>query len=308
MRETAVTVTSSGATLSGTLTLPVGDGPFPAALLVPGSGPIDRDSNHKRQRLEVTRSLAVALAGAGVASLRYDKRGVGASEGDFLRAGFLENADDVEAALGTLASSPGIDADRVVVVGHSEGALLATIVASRSELPAGVILLSPSATPGEELLRWQARQLAPSLPAPVRLLLRVLPGDLESRVARNHERIKATTEDVARIGGARLNARWHREFMAYDPRPDLARLTVPVLAVTGGKDLQTDPADLATVASLIAGPVETHEVPDVSHLLRHQPGRASLAAYKEELRRPVDPRVLDLVTAWVARLLAPVGG
>jgi len=305
MRETAITFTTAGLTLSGTLMLPAGDGPFPAALLLPGSGPVDRDSNHRRMPLDVTRQLAVALAETGVASLRYDKRGVGRSEGDFMSAGFLGNADDAEAALGVLAARPEVAAARVVLVGHSEGALLATIVAARSDVPAGVALLSGSATRGEELLRWQARQIEPSLPPVARLLFRVLPGDFESRVAKNHVRIKATTADVARIGGQRLNARWHREFMAYDPRADLARLTVPVLAVTGGKDLQTDPADLTAVAELVPGPVETHEVPDVSHLLRRQDGPASLAAYKKEVRQPVDARVLELLTGWTARVLAP---
>ncbi|WP_324649920.1 alpha/beta hydrolase family protein [Georgenia sp. H159] len=306
MRESTLTFTSSGHTLQGTLTLPDGDGPFPAALVVPGSGPVDRDSNHKQQRLDVTRQLAETLSRAGLATLRYDKRGVGQSTGDFLATGFLDNADDVEAALAALASSPAVDPGRVVVVGHSEGALLATIVAARSAVPAGVVLLSGSATPGEELLRWQARQIAPTLPALVRLLVRVLPGDLESRVAKNHRRIKATTTDVARIGGPRVNARWTREFMAYDPRPDLARLTVPVLAVTGGKDLQTKPEDLAVIAETVPGPVETHEVPDVSHLLRHQAGPASIAAYKKEIGQPLDTRVLAFMSDWTVRLLAPV--
>lgn len=305
MRETAITFTSSGHTLSGTLALPDGAGPFPAALVVPGSGPVDRDSNHRRMPLDITRQLAVALGEAGVATLRYDKRGVGASEGDFLSTGFRENADDAEAALAALASSADVDASRIVVVGHSEGALLATMVGARSDVPAGVVLLSGSATPGEKLLRWQARQIAPSLPAVARLLFRVLPGDFESRVAKNHVKIKATTADVARIGGQRLNAKWHREFMAYDPRTDLARLTVPVLAVTGGKDLQTDPTDLDAIAELVPGPVETHEVPDVSHLLRRQLGPASLGAYKQEIKQPVDERVLELVTAWTTHLLTP---
>lgn len=305
MLESTLTFSSSGHTLSGTLTVPAGPGPFPAALIVPGSGPVDRDRNHKRQRLEVTRRLADALTGAGLATLRYDKRGVGQSEGEFLRAGFDDNADDAEAALDALASSPAVDSGRVVLVGHSEGALLAGVVAARSELPAGVVLLSGSATPGEELLRWQARQIAPSLPAPVRLLVRLLPGDFESKVAKNHVRIKATTTDVARVGGVRLNARWTREFMAYDPRTDLARITVPVLAVTGSKDLQTRAEDLAVIADLVQGPVQTHELPDVSHLLREQHGPASLAAYKKEIRRPVDPRVLELVTDWATRLLHP---
>ena len=303
-----ISIRSGGHTLAGTLTVPEGPGPFPAVLLVPGSGPVDRDSNVKRLPLDVTGQLARALAGAGLATLRYDKRGVGASTGEFRSAGFLDGADDAEAALELLATTPRVDPGRVLVLGHSEGALLAGMVAARSGVPAGVVLLSGSATPGEELLRWQARQIAPTLPAVVRAVLRLMRTDLEKRVAKNHQTIRATTTDVARVDGARLNARWHREFMAYDPRVDLARIHVPVLAVTGTKDLQTPVGDLATIASIVPAPVETHEVPDVTHILRRQDGPASLSAYKQEVRRPLDDRVVTLVTDWAVRQVGAAVG
>jgi pimeloyl-ACP methyl ester carboxylesterase len=189
------------------------------------------------------------------------------------------------------------------VAGHSEGALLAAALAARGAPLAGLVLLSCSATPGEQLLRWQARQIAPSLPAPVRGLLRLLRTDLEAKVAANHAKVRATTTDVARIGGARINARWTREFLDHDPRADLARVTVPVLALTGGKDLQVDPADLDVLAATVPAPVTVRRLPDVTHTLRRQPGPASLRAYREELRRPVDPTVLDAVTGWCSALV-----
>ncbi|PFG41122.1 hypothetical protein ATJ97_3670 [Georgenia soli] len=303
-----ISIRSGEHILAGTLTVPEGAGPFPAVLLVPGSGPVDRDSNVKRLPLDVTGQLARALAGAGLATLRYDKRGVGASTGEFRSAGFLDGADDAEAALEVLAAAPGVDPERVLVLGHSEGALLAGMVAARSGVPAGVVLLSGSATPGEELLRWQARQIAPTLPAAVRAVLRLMRTDLEKRVAKNHRTIRATTTDVARVDGTRLNARWHREFMAYDPRVDLARIHVPVLAVTGTKDLQTPVGDLATIASTVPAAVETHEVPDVTHILRRQDGPASLSAYKKEVRRPLDDRVVRLVTDWAVRQVGAAVG
>ncbi|MGR6965428.1 alpha/beta hydrolase family protein [Geodermatophilus sp. URMC 61] len=289
--------------LAGTLTLPDSSAPVPAVLLASGSGPIDRDSNHRRARFDVSRQLAHALAAAGLASLRYDKRGVGETPGDWRAAGFTDNVEDLGRALDALAARPEVDADRVLLAGHSEGALLAAAVAGqaggrRGAPVAGVVLLAMSATPGEELLRWQARRIAPTLPAPVRGLLRLLRTDLEARVAANHERIKATTTDVARIGGARLNARWHREFLAHDPRTDLARLTVPVLALTGDKDLQVPADDLAVLAATVPGPVETRRVPDLTHTLRRQERAPSMRHYREELRRLVDPELLDTVVAW----------
>ena len=300
MRDVPVQV-AGDTPLAGTLTLPDAAPPVPAVLLAPGSGPLDRDSNHRRARFDVTRQLAHALAGAGIASLRYDKRGVGGSPGDWRAAGLHDNVEDLAAALDVLRARPEVEPHRVLLAGHSEGAILAASLAARGATVAGLVLLAMSATRGEELLRWQARQIAPTLPAPVRFLLRLLRTDLEAKVAANHVRIKATTTDVARIGGARINARWSREFMAHDPREDLARITVPVLAVTGAKDLQVRPEDLAVIAEVAGGPVETHLVPDLTHTLRRQPGAASMSAYRKELRSPVDAALLATVAEWCAR-------
>ncbi|MGY1723548.1 alpha/beta hydrolase family protein [Blastococcus sp. SYSU DS0533] len=307
MRDVPVQV-AGAAPLAGTLTLPDAPLPVPAVLLASGSGPIDRDSNHRRARFDVARQLASALADAGIASLRYDKRGVGGSPGDWRTAGLQDNVDDLGAALDALRTRPEVDAGRVLLAGHSEGAILAAALAARGAPVSGLVLLAMSASPGEELLRWQARQIAPTLPAPVRFVLRLLRTDLETKVAANHQRIKATTTDVARIGGARINARWHREFMAHDPREDLRRIDVPVLAVTGAKDLQARPADLAVIATTVRGPVETHLVPDLTHTLRRQPGPASMSAYRRELKDPVDPEVLGTVVTWCERAITPADG
>jgi pimeloyl-ACP methyl ester carboxylesterase len=288
--------------LAGTLLLPAGPGPWPAVLLLPGSGPLDRDSDARRAPLGITRALAEALAAAGIASYRYDKRGVGASPGDWRRPGLWDGADDARAALRQLAARPEVDPGRLVLVGHSEGAILAAAVAADSDVPlAGVVLLSPTARRGEDVLVWQAEQVGPTLPAPVRTLLRVLRTDLVAAVQKNHARLRATTTDIARIKGVRMNARWHREFMAHDPSEHLRSLRLPVLAITGDKDVQAPPEDLRRVAELVPGPVEAHVVPDVSHLLRHQPASGSLRRYREEVRQPLDPRVLRLVLHWTGR-------
>ena len=285
--------------LGATLTLPADSGaPVPAVVLASGSGPLDRDSNDRRARFDVAAQLAGALAGAGLASLRYDKRGVGESPGDWRAAGLSDNVDDLGRARAALAARPEVDADRILLAGHSEGALLATALAARGAPVRGVVLLSASATPGEELLRWQARRIAPTLPRPVRAVLRLLRVDLDKKVAANHEKIKATTTDVARLGGAKVNARWLREFLAHDPRTDLARISVPVLAITGEKDLQVPTADLDVIAATVRGPVQVHRFPDLTHTLRSQAGAPSLGAYRKELREPVNPEVLGAVIQW----------
>ncbi|ATO13041.1 alpha/beta hydrolase [Micromonospora sp. WMMA2032] len=297
---------SHGHRLVGTLTRPDGAGPYPGALLLPGSGPLNRDGDHRRLPLGIQRDLAAALADAGTATLRYDRRGVGDSTGEFLRTGFHDNVEDAAAALAALAADPAVDSRKLFLVGHSEGALTAVALAARGVPLAGLVLVAGTGRTGAEVLRRQAALLLPTLPAPVRLLLRLTRTDLEAKVARNHEKILATTADVARIGGQRVNARWMREFLRYDPRPDLARVHVPVLAVTGDKDLQTDPADLAVIAAAAGGPVLTRLLPDVTHVLRRQPGPPSLRAYRREVREPVHRSVLDAVVSWLTARAADV--
>jgi pimeloyl-ACP methyl ester carboxylesterase len=289
--------------LVGTLTLPgEGVGPFPVVLLLTGSGPVDRDSNHKKLRLDITAQLAAVLAQHGYASFRYDKRGTGDSPGDWRASGLWDNVDDAATALGLLRGRPEVDVSRIFVAGHSEGAVQAVALAARDRSLAGIVLLAASARPGRDVLRWQAEAILPTLPRPVRFLLRLLRIDLAAKVSRNHAKLEETRSDVTRLGLVRINAKWFREFLAYDPADDLAKVDVPVLALTGAKDLQVDPNDLAVVAERAGGPVETHLLPDLTHTLRRQPGEPSLSRYRQEVRRPVDPDLTGIVMDWLGRV------
>ncbi|MEV0701172.1 alpha/beta fold hydrolase [Saccharopolyspora sp. NPDC050389] len=285
-------VADDGLPLIGTLTLPAGPGPHPAVLLLHGSGRLDRDANARGLRMGLGPPLAAALAERGIAALRYDRRGVGATSGDWRATGFTDNTHDAAAALRALAARPDIRADAIGVVGHSEGAVHAMSLGS-DPLVRAVVLLAGFARLGEDALRWQARMIARDLPAPVRPLLRALGS-------RHLARIKATGTDSARVHGLPVNARWFREMLGHDPRPGLAKIQAPVLAITGGKDIQVDPADLDEIRRLVPGEVEVHRIPDLTHLLRRDPGRPSVRAYRRLLRRPVDADLLAQVTGWLA--------
>ncbi|MDX3402254.1 alpha/beta hydrolase [Streptomyces sp. ME01-18h] len=307
MPETDLTVTADdGTSLAGTLSLPAGPGPHPAVLLLHGSGPLDREGNTPRLPLNLGRPLADALAAAGVAALRYDRRGAGSTPGVWEESGFTDNRRDASAALRALAAHPDIRPDAVGVVGHSEGALHAMTLAARQEV-AAVVLLAGFARGGEAAFRWQAASVFGGMPAPVRLLRRPL-GALGERVL---ARVKRTRTDVARIAGLRVNARWMREMLVHDTRDDLAAVpaAVPVLPVTGDKDVQVPPADLDEIRRLVpGGHTEIHRVPDLTHVLRRDTGRPTLRSYRRLLREPVDPELLALVATWLqARLREPSG-
>jgi uncharacterized protein len=296
VHESQLTVPAAdGVALAATLTLPVGPGPHPAVLLLPGSGKVDRDSNAGRVRMDLGHPLATTLARHGIASLRYDRRGAGDTPGDWHSVGFLDNRDDAAAALAALRTHPEIQPRAVGVLGHSEGAVHAMWLAAHAQAAAAV-LLAGYARPGEQAVRWQGARLAESLPRPLRPLLPLL-----RRIAnRQLTRLAATTTDSARVGGMRMNARWWREQLAYDPRPDLARIPVPVLAITGEKDTQVDPADLDVIAQLVPGGAETHRVPGLTHVLRRTDGPGSVFSYRKLLREPVDEAVLTNVAGWLA--------
>jgi pimeloyl-ACP methyl ester carboxylesterase len=281
-----------GLPLVGTLTLPAGPGPHPAVLLLNASGRLDRDGNTGRNRMELGPALAAALAEAGIATLRYDRRGVGATSGDWRATGFVDNRNDAAAALRALAARPDIRADAIGVIGHSEGAIHAMSLGANSGI-AAVLLLAGFARLGENALRWQAGNV---LPAPVRSALRALAN-------RQLTRIRKSGADVMRVAGMRVNARWIREIVAHDSRRDLVNIKAPVLAITGDKDIQVDPADLDEIRRLVPGEAEIHRIPDMTHLLRRDPGRPSVRTYPRLLRQPVDADLLALVAGWLTNRL-----
>lgn len=310
MTDVDITIPSGALTLRGTVTIADAPSPAttaPAALLVSGSGPLDRNSNTKRLAIDVMGQISGHLAANGITSLRYDKRGVGESDGEYLSAGLHDNIADARAALEMLKARPEVDARRVVVIGHSEGALIAAGLADDDQL-AGVVLLAGTARDGREVLVWQARQLAPTLPKPVRWLMKLLRQDIERSQVSKLDRIEASTDDVIRIQLVKLNAKWFREFMAFDPKSALRRAAVPVLAITGSKDIQVDPSDVGIMERTVPTAFTGHVIDDVTHLLRREDGPATIRTYKKQAKKPVDSGIVELLVEWItARTHKPVG-
>lgn len=308
MIETSVSIPTGDVVLAGTLATPGSTGPFPAALLVAGSGPLDRDGNHKRLPLGVSRELARVLDGAGWASLRFDKRGVGESTGDYLSTGFYDELADATAALNWLKTQPGITG--AIPVGHSAGALYAAAMQAQGDAAEGAVLLCYTVSTGEETLVWQAGEIGESVPRWAKALLRVFGTSIDKQQAKALAKLKNTTKDVVRIQGQRINAKWMREFLTYDPEPVLRMTTSEILAVTGSKDVQVNPSDIDAVARILGDRGTTMVIEDVDHTLRTETAaRSNPKRYKQQATRPIDARVAGTLASWLASTeIGSVGG
>ncbi|PTR25643.1 hypothetical protein C8K36_10673 [Rhodococcus sp. OK519] len=290
-----------GTVLAGTLTVPAGAEAGPVAVILSGSGEMNRDGDHAKLPIGLSRALAEALARNGIASLRYDKRGVPRSGGGYLSAGMSDNLADAAAAVEWLRTTGGFARNAVAVIGHSEGACLAAALGADREVdPAAVVLLACPAVTGREVLLWQSGKAVDGLPGPARAALRLVRVDVKAKQRKALDKLYRTTDDTARMGLRRINARWLREFLDFDPKPILQENSSPVLAITGAKDLQVDPDDLSRIAELVPTEVDTVRVPDLTHLVRRDPGAPSLRNYRRLVREPVDAEVLSLVADWTA--------
>ena len=300
VRERAITFSSHGRSLAGTLALPAADSGdrVPAALLVVGSGPIDRDSNLPRLQLRVTALIAERLAHAGIATLRYDKRGVGGSEGDYHATGLGDNIEDATQAYRALIAQPEVDADRTFAVGHSEGAVIALELAAGDLGLRGAVLLAGMAQTGEAVLRWQASRIAGHAPWLVRAILKVLRVDLEKVQSKRFSQLRSTTEDSVRIQLVKINAKWFREFLGHDPADALRRLTCPTLAITGTNDLQVDYHDIDRMAELAPEAVQGQIVQGMNHILRKGP--PSPQTYRKQTHLPLAEEALVTLEGWLA--------
>ena len=302
--EHDVSFYSGSQILTGTVTLPDSQGIFPGVLLIPGSGQVDRNENARKLAINAFREIATNLANKGIATLRYDKRGVGESQGDFWETGFYDNVSDAFTALHFFKFNEYIQPDHVFMLGHSEGAFIATRLAATGSDVAGVILLSGTAQSGEDVLLWQGEQAVKGMRGLNGFLIKMLHIDIHKAQRKQFDKIKHSTKDWYRVQLlAKINAKWVREFLEYNPADDLPKIQIPVLAITGSKDIQVNPSDLKRMAKLVKSEFEWHEVPDVTHILRTEAGESTLSTYRQQVQQPIDKRVLDFISDWLQRHL-----
>jgi pimeloyl-ACP methyl ester carboxylesterase len=298
--------------LAGTLTLPEGRGPFPAVVLISGSGPQDRDGTVFEHRPYLV--LADALTRRGIAVLRMDDRGVGRSSMGSPGATTSDYAGDIESALAWLRSRQEIDPARVGLVGHSEGAAIASLVASRDSAVAYVVLLAGQGVSGREVVVEQVRAISVAMGASAEQSQKAasLQRAIMDAVIAEPEGVglRASLDKITNSHGApplndiaigQITSPWYRHFLALDPAQALRTVRAPVLALLGGKDVQVTAAQNAPAlrAALAENPMASVEVlPGLNHLLQTaQTGRTDEYGRIEET---IAPAALVRIVDWIA--------
>jgi uncharacterized protein len=310
--------------LAGTLSVPNGKGPFPAVVLISGTGHNTRDEDVWGHKVFVI--LADALNRKGIAVLRYDKRGVGGSSGDYDSATTADFTSDAEAAVAWLKTQPQIDANRIGVLGHSEGGIIAPAVAAADKSVAFVVMVAGPCIRGDRLFVLQSAMTAKAYGAPDDYIAKrkVFDEELYSAI------VSAPTESAALERAKALIAQgvgdklvdqneaetlpqedtrpWERYFLAYDPAPTLTRLTVPVLALNGSLDVQV-PAKENLAAGRKAlknnSNATVMELPGMNHLL--QDAKTGAPNEYNDIEETMSPTALKIITDWLSAHTSPLG-
>jgi pimeloyl-ACP methyl ester carboxylesterase len=317
--EVVVENRTAGVKLAGTLTRPRTIAPAPAAVLISGSGPQDRDSTLFAHKPFLV--IADALTRQGMAVLRMDDRGVGGSSGNLQKSTLDDLAGDALAAVAFLKSRKDIDGAHIGLIGHSEGAVVAPLAASRSKDVAFVVMLAGTGVPGEEVLYRQGELIARSTGADETAI-----SEARELQRRSFAILRAEPQEAA--AAARIQAAWAadrdllppaartmidsqigalttaevRSFLFHDPAEVLRKLKQPVLALGGERDVQV-PSDQnlpAIRAAFEAGgnpDFSVRELPGLNHLFQ-KCNTCTVLEYGG-LEETFSPEALGIVVEWV---------
>lgn len=312
----------AGITLAGTLTLPATKGKHPAAILVSGSGPQNRNEEIMGHKPFLV--IADYLTRNGIAVLRFDDRGVGKSEGNFSTATEKDFSTDVEAAYNYLKQYKNIDRDKIGIIGHSAGGWCAFMLAGRNKEIKYVVSLAGMAVQGDSLMLKQAESIYKSNGMPdsiwqtlapkLRKRYTLLKQNKKPEILRKELYLNITeslsTKDLhnnqlkkqIKTEIQTMTSPWYLHMMKYDPIQDLKKITCAVLALNGEKDIQVD-ADInlssiqTTMQNNGNSNVTIKKYPSLNHLFQHcKTGKISEYADIEET---ISPEVLHDIVQWI---------
>jgi len=320
--EVVFTNKKAGIKLAGTLTIPSKTGVYPAVVLISGSGAQNRDEELMGHKPFLV--VADYLTRRGIAVLRYDDRGTAASGGDFSKATSADFADDAEAALDYLKTRKEVITDRIGFAGHSEGGIIAPIIAARRPKDVGfIILLAGTGVRGDSLLLLQSETILKvsgtddenirSAQNLNRKIYRMVAQGVDSAAIRKEiaksmagtGQSEGATATIIESQISRLSTPWFRYFIKYDPVPTLTKVKCPVLVMNGEKDVQV-PAGINTKAiekALKQGgnnQVTVKLFPRLNHLF--QECQTGLPDEYSSIEQTFAPEALETMSKWIETL------
>jgi pimeloyl-ACP methyl ester carboxylesterase len=302
-------------TLAATLTIPQGKGPFPGVVLITGSGPQDRDETLLGHKPFLV--LSDYLTRHGIAVLRADDRGTGKSTGAFSTATTADFATDTEAGIAYLKIRTEIDPHKIGLIGHSEGGVIAPMIAARNKDVAFIVMMAGTGVPGDQVIVAQGEaievasgekpEVAAKKAATQREIMQLVETEKDQTVLDKelHEKMKGDVPD-AQIGMEikQLTSPWFRYFLTYDPATALRKVTCPVLAINGSLDKQVLPAqNLPPIRKALeeAGNkhAEVDELPGLNHLF--QTAKTGAPGEYAQIEETISPVALDKMATWIAK-------
>jgi uncharacterized protein len=302
-------------TLAATLTIPQGKGPFPGVVLITGSGPQDRDETLLGHKPFLV--LSDYLTRHGIAVLRADDRGTGKSTGVFATATTADFATDTEAGVAYLKTRAEVDPHKIGLIGHSEGGVIAPMIAARNKDVAFIVMMAGTGVPGDEVLVAQIEA--------INIANGKAPEVAAKDAAREGEILKLveTTNDPAQLEKALkekmpvdapatqaglqvelLTSPWFKYFLTYDPATALRKVTCPVLVLNGSLDKQVLPdQNLPAIRKALAEAgnknVEIDELPGLNHLF--QTAKTGSPTEYAQIEETISPVALEKMASWIAK-------
>jgi dipeptidyl aminopeptidase/acylaminoacyl peptidase len=287
--EDVIVKQPAGFTLAGTLTLPKGANeanPVPAIVTITGTGQQDRDEYLGIDDYRPFREIADALGRHGIAVLRMDDRGTGESGGTFKGSTSAEFGEDARAGLAYLRTRPEIRSDRLGVLGHSEGAVIAPMVAEQEPTLRAIVLLAGVADPARSALHFQMKNM--------------IEHDAE---VTEEKRAEAITAIPARIDAMMANDSWLQFFLTYDPAATMRRVKTPVLILTGEHDQQAVPTQVPLIEAAFkeAGnaDVTAHVLPGINHIFVEDPDGFPVNYAKLPKPMRMQRQALEMISDWL---------
>lgn len=302
--------------LAATLTIPQGKGPFPAVLLMSGSGPHDRDESLAGHKPFLV--LADYLTRKGIVVLRADKRGVGKSTGDYSMAVMADFASDAEAGVAFLKTRAEVDPKKIGLVGHSEGGVEAPMAAVADPDVAFVVMMAGTGVPGDEILQRQVvligraagksqEEVEKDASIQRDMLAVVKKDDDAAALEKDLRTVMAGKVPEAQMGMQIkiVSSPWFRDFLKYDPATTLSKVTCPVLDINGEKDLQVPPEqNLPAIRKALAAGgnknFEVDELPGLNHLF--QTAKTGGVGEYGEIEETMSPMAMEKVASWILKV------